>query len=131
MNEYQYRQGDVYLFRVDQLPEAESAKPVKGNHVLAYGEATGHCHAINKDECELFIANDNIREVARRHGVTDERAVTHGLRIVVDNAKLRHGTPAIGFRDPDHDDIDIPAGDYIVLRPREYDDSDEFVVIAD
>lgn len=130
-NQFQYRQGDVYLFRVDALPAADKVKPVGKNHVLAYGEATGHCHAINKDDCELYSANDNLHALAKKHGVMDERAVTHGLRIVVDNAKLLHGTPAHGFSDPDHTPIDIPCGDYIVLRPREYDDTEEFKVIAD
>ena len=131
MKDYQIRQGDVYLFRVDQLPEAEKSKPVGKNHVLAYGEATGHCHAIKKEDCDLFEANDNIRALAKKHGVTDERAVTHGLRIVVNNTQLLHGTPSRGFSDPDHTPIDLPCGDYIVLRPREYDDSEEFRVIAD
>lgn len=130
-NDLQIRQGDVYLFRVDSLPDAEKAKPVGKHHVLAYGEATGHCHAIPKQDCELFIANDNIRALAKKYGVTDDRAVTHGLRIVADNTKLFHGTPAVGFRDPDHTPIDLPCGDYIVLRPREYSDEEEFKVIAD
>lgn len=128
----QYRQGDVYLFAIDEkLPTLEQAKPVGKNHVLAYGEATGHCHAIRKEECELYAANDDIRAIAKRHGVNDDRAVTHGLRVVVDNAKLLHGTPAVGFSDPDHTTLDLPAGDYIVLRPREYSDEEEFKVIAD
>lgn len=128
----QFRQGDVYLFRVDSLPKSlEPVAPVGKNHVLAYGEATGHCHAIKKEDCELFLANDNIRALAKKHGVIDERAVTHGLRVVVDNTQLLHGTPSRGFSDPDHTPIDLPVGDYIVLRPREYDDSDEFKAIAD
>lgn len=127
----QIRQGDVYLFQVDKLPDAEQCKPVGKNHVLAYGEATGHCHAINKEDCELFEANDNIRALAKKYGVTDERAVTHGLRIVVNNTQLLHGTPSRGFSDPDHTPIDLPIGDYIVLRPREYSDEEEFKVIAD
>lgn len=128
---FSVRQGDVYLFQVDKLPEALSCKPVGENHVLAYGESTGHCHAIKKDDCELFEANDNIRALAKKYGVIDERAVTHGLRIVVDNTKLLHGTPSRMFSDPDHTPIDLPCGDYIVLRPREYSDIDEFKVIAD
>lgn len=129
--ELQYRQGDVYLFQVDALPAAELAKSIGNNHVLAYGEATGHCHAIRKDDCELYEANDNIRALAKKYGITDDRAVTHGLRIVVNNTQLLHGTPSRGFTDPDHTPIDLPIGDYIVLRPREYSDEEEFKVIAD
>jgi hypothetical protein len=128
----QFRQGDVYLFQVDKLPNGATAcRPVGKNHVLAYGEATGHCHAIRKQDCELFAANADLCELAKRCGVTDSRSVTHGLRIVVNNAKLLHGTPSRAFTDPDHEPIDIPCGDYIVLRPREYSDEEEFKVIAD
>ena len=45
--EVQLRQGDVYLRRVEKLPDG--AKPVSlegGRIVLAHGEATGHAHAI-------------------------------------------------------------------------------------
>lgn len=128
----QIRQGDVYIFQVDNLPEAEQAEPIPGNlHALAYGEATGHAHCIAADDCELYPANDNIRALAKKYGVTDERAVTHGLRIISNKAMLKHGTPATGFADPDHTPIELPKGDYIVLRPREYDDSEEFRAIAD
>lgn len=131
-DQLQFRQGDVYLFQVEKLPnELIYAKPVGKNHVLAYGEVTGHCHAIKKDDCELYEANDNIRALAKKYGVSDERAVTHGLRIVVNNTKLLHGTPSRGFTDPDHTPIELPIGDYIVLRPREYSDEEEFKIIAD
>lgn len=128
----QIRQGDVYLFQIaETLPEATASLVIGENHVLAYGEATGHCHAIVATDCELYEANDNIRALAAKYGVVDGRAVTHGLRVVVNNTQLLHGTPSRGFTDPDHTPIELPIGDYIVLRPREYDDSDEFKVIAD
>lgn len=130
-NNYSVRQGDVYIFQVDKLPESNMVTPVGENHVLAYGEATGHCHAIRKEDCELFEANDNIKALAKKYGVVDERAITYGLRIVVNNVKLLHGTPSKAFSDADHMPIELPIGDYIVLRPREYDDSDEFRAIAD
>lgn len=132
MDYLQIRQGDVYLFQVNSLPkDLTPVAPVGKNHVLAYGEATGHCHAIKKEDCDLFEANDNVKALAKKYGITDERAVTHGLRIVADNTKLMHGTPSRMFSDPDHTPIDLPRGDYIVLRPREYSDEDEFKVIAD
>jgi hypothetical protein len=130
----QFRQGDVLIISVDELSKElciTTINPIGVNHVLAYGEATGHCHAINKNECELYGVNDNIIALAKKYGITESRAITHGLRIVVDNARLRHGTPAQLFRDPDHTDIKLPKGDYLVIRPREYSDEDEFKVIAD
>ena len=127
------RQGDVYVLRIadGELPNGEQAKPIGKNHVLAYGEATGHCHALPKDDCELYSSNVNICKTAKKYGVKEDLAVTHGLRIVVDNTKLLHGTPSRGFTDPDHTPIDLPKGDYIVLRPREYSDEEEFKIIAD
>lgn len=132
---FEARQGDVYLVRIDEpLPDCEKAAPVGVNHILAYGESTGHAHAIRADRCDLLHANDNLREVAARHGVTDGRAVAFGLRVIEGGATLYHGTPTQDYsepRDPDHTPIDLPAGDYIVLVPREYDDSEEFRRIAD
>lgn len=43
----QYRQGDVLVTPIDGIPK--DAKPVKstnGQHILAYGEATGHMHTV-------------------------------------------------------------------------------------
>ena len=132
----QIRQGDVYIFLLkDKLPDdLLTVKPVGNNNILAYGEASGHAHAIRKDHCELYHANDNLIELAKKYGITEPRAVSYALRVVVDNARLLHGTPTKDFTDPsdpDHLPIDLPAGDYIVLRPREYSDEDEFKVIAD
>jgi hypothetical protein len=127
------RQGDVYLFQISgKLPkDAAVVAPVGENHVLAYGEATGHCHAILAEDCELYEANEKIIALAKKFGVTEGKAVTHGLRIVVNNTKLLHGTPSRGFTDPDHTPIGLRTGDYIVLRPREYSDEEEFKIIAD
>ena len=46
----QFRQGDVFLERVEALPNAELTEvKAKGRLVLAYGEVTGHAHAIYPD----------------------------------------------------------------------------------
>jgi hypothetical protein len=43
----QFRQGDVFLERVDALPKSELTEiKTQGRVVLAYGEVTGHAHAI-------------------------------------------------------------------------------------
>lgn len=134
--DFQVRQGDVYLFLLkDKLPiDLITVKPVGNNYILAYGESSGHAHAIRRDNCELYYANDNLIELAKKYGIFEPRAVTHALRIVSDNARLLHGTPTKDFTDPsdaDHEPISLPIGDYIVLRPREYSDEEEFKVIAD
>lgn len=52
----QYRQGDVLIIKHDgEIPA--TATPVKrdnGRVVLAYGEATGHAHAIKAKNASLF-----------------------------------------------------------------------------
>ncbi len=52
-----YRQGDVLLVPVAEVPE--QAKPVareNGRVVLAWGEVTGHAHAIRAAEAHLLEA---------------------------------------------------------------------------
>ncbi len=54
------RQGDVLLVPADEIPE--SAKPVARDHgrvVLAYGEVTGHAHAIAAPGATLLADGDD------------------------------------------------------------------------
>ena len=44
---YTVRQGDVMLMRVDVLPKDAEKQEDDGRIVLAYGEVTGHAHAIS------------------------------------------------------------------------------------
>lgn len=79
------RQGDVYIFRIEdgELPHAETCKAVKGQHVLAYGEATGHQHSFSEDDCELYSANDNLCKIAKKYGVIENLAVTHVTQMTI------------------------------------------------
>ena len=44
------RQGDVSLIRVDKVPKSAAQLTTEGTRiVLAYGEVTGHAHAIYED----------------------------------------------------------------------------------
>src|SRR3954453_10783779 len=53
-----YRQGDVLIARIDEVPEDLEAVPRdKGRVVLAYGEVTGHAHAV-RGEVELLTPAD-------------------------------------------------------------------------
>jgi len=49
-----FRQGDVLLERIDKLPKGVKNQRVKGKVVLAYGEVTGHHHAIHKGKVKVF-----------------------------------------------------------------------------
>jgi hypothetical protein len=90
-----FRQGDVAILRIDALPEGE-AKPVKRDAkriVLAYGEVTGHAHAIATPGVKLM-------EVGSERYLTADKpfAITH----------------------EEHATVHVPAGTFRVIRQREY-----------
>lgn len=91
-----YRQGDVLLFRVDgELPA--TATPVEreqGRIVLAHGEVTGHAHAIDAREAQLFAVG----------------AIERLLRV----------TKKVTLKHEEHTHIDLPMGIYRVVIQREY-----------
>lgn len=134
-NKFSARQGDVYIVAIDKLPENLTIiEPKLDQNMLAYGEVSGHVHAVKSSDSIFYAANDNLRGLAKQNGLSEGRNVVGGLRIIVDNTKLWHGTPnkeATEPTDPDHDAINLPAGDYIVCLPREYSDEEEFVRVAD
>ena len=90
-----FRQGDVMVIRVDAIPPG--AKPVKrdnGRIVLAYGEVTGHVHAITDEEVTMFEVDKGICYLD-----------------VQMEAFLRH---------EEHGTIPLAPGKYEVRRQREY-----------
>jgi len=94
LNPWQARQGDVYLTRVKALPKG--AKPKErdaGRIVLAYGEVTGHAHAIHDTEALLYDFGEEMYLEA-------DGTVT-----------LRH---------EEHAPVKIEKGLYKVTRQREY-----------
>lgn len=93
-----YRQGDVLIERIDSMPI--NCKPVKrdnGRVILAYGEVTGHAHAITDEHVDLF-------ETAAEAGVTF-------MEVKEALAALKHD---------EHDTIALPAGTYRVSIQKEY-----------
>jgi hypothetical protein len=91
-----FRQGDVLVAAVaGKIPSA--AKKVKrdsGRIVLAYGEVTGHAHAIHSTGATLWESGDGARylEVKRACNLVHE----------------------------EHATINIPAGLFRIVRQREY-----------
>lgn len=103
MTKTQYRQGDVLLVRDDDAAiDGETVNRDRGHVVLAYGEQTGHAHAIASKAATLFtIAN-----------------VAYRVLELKEAAKLKHGK--IGALRGDHETITLPAGRYRVIRQREF-----------
>lgn len=81
----QHRTGD--LIRVPQHD---------GRVILAYGEVTGHAHAISGDVARLFTDNGTLRMLE-----------------IINSTQLRH---------EEHGAIDLEPGWYQVIRQREMDD---------
>lgn len=89
------RQGDVYLIPAAIPANATPVPRDGGRVVLAYGEVTGHSHAIADRAAEQFEA-DNARFL-RIVGVLD-----------VDLAHEEHST------------IAVSPGEWLVIAPREW-----------
>ena len=98
MKQTLFRQGDVLLVRVAALPEGAKDITPEERIVLAYGEVTGHAHAIE----ELAVK----ARPARLWDAGAERFLQ-----VLEKTSLRH---------EEHAPIDLPEGVYRVVQQREY-----------
>jgi hypothetical protein len=88
-----YRQGDVLIRRIDGLPKQKAVKRESG--AILEGEATGHVHRI----AELTQAE--VLEIG-------------------DGVYLRVGETGVRIVHEEHADVVLPAGNYEVVRQREY-----------
>jgi len=107
----QYRQGDVFIQRIDE-PIPNGVKKVradKGRTILAYGEVTGHAHALPQ-RAKLFRMED----------------VGSGTGLV---SWLDLDKPAT-LKHEEHAPIELPAGRYKVTIQREYS-PEEIRAVAD
>ena len=89
-----YRQGDVIIRAIDAKPESEMK--LLPHLTLAEGEVTGHRHRITQGNAQLYQLAVGVMY----------------LRVLSEFAKLYH---------EEHEEIDLPKGDYEVLIEREYD----------
>lgn len=93
-----YRQGDVLLVAVNRIPGGLVAVPRdNGRVILAYGEATGHAHAV--------------RAVDDHAGLQTEPASRRTFLSLVKGGELVH---------EEHGTIALAPGYYEVIRQREY-----------
>jgi hypothetical protein len=89
-----FRQGDVLLLKVDDVPTQAEPEPRGGRIVLAEGEVTGHAHAIEE---------------------RDARAFTHeGQRYLLTRSRTQ-------LIHEEHAPIEVPPGAYRVIIQREYE----------
>ena len=103
-----YRQGDVLLRRIKNLPSNLKEK----DKVLALGEVTGHRHR--------FLEQQELKQVQRPEEntivLTDEDGKQF-VQVVSEEAVLEH---------EEHGAITVPQGDYEVIIQREHDPIAEY-----
>lgn len=97
-----FRQGDVALVRVDEIPSDAKACKVKGDVILAYGEVTGHAHRFAEGSVKPFA----------KGGAWDPAAERYIQAL--EGATLRH---------EEHSAIQLPPGNYRVIQQVEYSPS--------
>ncbi len=89
-----FRQGDVLLISVDEMPSnMVPVEPDGDRVVLAYGEVTGHAHALSTAGAALY-----------------ENPEGRFLRLVQPSALVHE----------EHSTINLAPGVYRVVRQREY-----------
>lgn len=98
-----YRQGDVLLLQIDEIPTEASACNVKGDVILAYGEATGHAHRLAPELVKPFAKGGIWSPTAERFIQAAE------------GATLTH---------EEHGAIALAPGNYRVIQQREYSPSE-------
>lgn len=105
-----YRQGDVYLVRVDPetIKAMKDVKPLardEGKAVMAYGEVTGHHHCVLEKEAQWV--GTGLDYDASRFLVTDKPV------------QLKH-IDEQGLLTGEHATIEVEPGAYQVFIQREY-----------
>lgn len=109
-------QGDVLIRPVASLPK--TLQPVardRGRIVLAYGEVTGHAHAILDREAELLVAAERSKE--------DEVLNVRFLRVMA--------ASGIDVTHEEHGTIHLAPGVYEIRQQREWTDAEEPLRVAD
>lgn len=98
MSNKQYRQGDVFIVRCDAIPQGcEPVARDKGRIVLAYGEVTGHAHAIKDRPVSLF---------------RDPKLAKVFMNVT--------GNAPVALEHEEHSTINLDPGNYEIIIQREY-----------
>jgi hypothetical protein len=106
-----FRQGDVFIRRIGdsaKIPkDFEPVKQDKGRVVLAYGEVTGHAHALKGTDAKLWRKAGDVTKAF--------------LEVTKKETVLKH---------EEHAPITLEEGFYEVVRQREYT-PEEIRMVAD
>lgn len=121
-----YRQGDILLIKIDELPPLKFKE--KKDKVVLEGEVTGHAHKLEGKAKILEVAEKianasfidsmvtwdrNTLAADLDTFVSEPKSQVIGYAVVDAPAELTH---------EEHDPITIPAGKYQIRRQKEYDE---------
>ncbi len=134
-----YRQGDVMLVRLDGAKVSSEAKRLPPDKekgvVLAYGEVTGHAHALDSQVCCLYNAEANVLDgrsieqmIAELGGGSAPQAETNLMPALAPTDRVLEVRRDTALRHNEHAPIDLKEGLYFVRRQREYDPDVERLV---
>jgi len=123
-----FRQGDVLLVMVAALPQNVVPRPRDKNRVvLAYGEVTGHAHAIERTDVVHYDAPN--AEAAAQQLLAD---AGFDIEVGPQNAPTFLEIPTgADVVHEEHGTVSLPAGKAVALRQHEWTDDDEPRQIAD
>ncbi len=104
---HHYRQGDVLIERIDTIPTTANKQPRSSRIILAHGEATGHHHALETTDPADWWKEGVI-------STANEKPSTLAGELFV-------SLPVGGVvTHQEHSEIKLPAGQYRIIRQREY-----------
>lgn len=120
-----FRQGDVYLHRVDSQA-VDVNNPISKEErgvVLAHGEVTGHAHVLeDPDAGRLFPVPQELIEGAP--GAMRQR-------LEASNPRILRVTRPTNLVHEEHEKIHLEPGDYFIGIQTEYDEAGAWRRVAD
>ena len=115
MSNFLIRQGDVALFPVAKLPKGCVEMPEdRGRIVLAYGEVTGHAHAIADHTAQRVMGPGAAAEIA------DAAIARARLWKAPNGDRYLEVRAPVTLRHEEHTAHTLPAGFYLVPEQVEY-----------
>ena len=124
---FQIRQGDVLLLQVVALPSQCTVLPVEGNRLLlAFGEMTGHAHAIYDHCADAPITAENASDLATA-AIARAQAKAR-LWNSPNGDRYLEVTATVTLQHEEHTQHQIPPGIYHLPRQVEYTPAGTFDV---
>lgn len=101
-----YRQGDVLIERMANIPTAAAKRQKSARIILAHGEVTGHHHALETESPVEWFTHNEASSLSGDANPMNELFVS-----------LPSGGLVVH---PEHSALKLSAGNYRVVRQREY-----------